>query len=1182
MSWLKKISDQRPLPLAPQRLAEDPVRAPKAKGVDPAEFAGAAVSEKVLQKYGANLKPAKADMNAIGQLAVTMRPHRALQFGHALDRFYGELGKFIDKMPDAEKAGATKLGVAALKGLVERVGASERIVASVETLSSLLFHGGPEAAPFPARAKTAQAEMNVLLDALEGRSGAGTLLLGFRNLTEAAVMQQKKTSFEARVGLWQAARDFLLGASPANGVTQAELGTLVGLYFSAAEKQKDPVKALAAAKKAALEPHAAGIAAARQQLEVGPQVAQGAPGHEAAKAVSAALSDLLAAHPAGPDALLGAVEQLAGAVFGRAPGMGAEEAAAHKHIAKVVRLVAGTAAAEPVLRFLAASPDLAKKPAAVAALATIKQPEQVAPGLLEAASAAKGRDTKALEDGLALLGRLPPPLAQGAALAVLPHLGQPHDGALVLATAQFARTADTLDPITRFASSYAVVHPQIAAHVGEQQTLGLAAALAAELDGQQDQRRAQFVGSAAAQVLALLPGVPLAKLATADRAGEAGILALVQKNAQGRQPLQYVSRLLQTLAAVRLPDDVKVVMARRALHVGSEVARLDRDPETVMPRILEDWAAALASPEQLQFALKGGKPIGVLARGQPSALGFLEAHAELPPELALTAGRHLSAEQLGWLVETIKNQRSHGKLRQLRDLVFGLVQQGRLDVLDAMRNSQSGGKALDAVLGHLVQEYRVGRLANVPLDQIKAGLEAGQDPMAEISAAQNAAALGAILPAGGPGLAKLDPEGVAALKRNEATLKSFLAFFPDGQKIWNLPTEVYKKPILDFLRGVAEGTLREYKYNHPVAAKQLEKLSPQAKELWSTEGVTAKAQAAAADGPELAEALPLLKGLPQMLAKVKLGTAEMPELAFDAASSAKLAGARDELVAQLRQVPKGSPEHRKASGALGPIVDRLALIELKLALDQALAQGNASASSVLLEVKAHLPSAARAVRRFGGAGIAEALMDLSERAGRIKTQPRQGLYAADEDRLDAYLTSFGAGSCIDPANGFNRPTIVEKMASGRYKMCRAMDGERPLARAFLRLLEIEVGNYKGPALWLDAPQATPNGNAGGEASMLMYRHAMTKAHAMGVPFFCTGGHVNQIAQEKGLPVQNLNVTVHLDKGVTGTHHTQYLGPIAPYGVGFGETDWNYGNQRAKDVHTMAGNVQVVMPPGMNL
>lgn len=1182
MTFLKNLSSHKNLGVPAAPVA---AKANKAGAGEAGAFAGAQISEKVITKFGANLQPLAPEMKAIGQVALAMRSHRALQLSHSLDRFYGDLGKLLDRLPERARVEAGRIAVGALAKVVDRVGTGERLVPAIETLSSLLFFAKPKEKELAKLAEESSIGMANLLDALEGRRGAGTLLLSFRNLSEVVTKDLEKVDIPRRSARWNAAVKFLLSASPAEGSTQGELGRLVGLYFEAAAAEPDPLRALERARVLAEAPFEGSRAALTAQLQVPPPVEEGHPGRAAHREISQALAEVLDRHRVGPESLFEAVEQVLAKVIEQSHGITADQLPAYRRLAELIREVAGQPCARSILDHLGHNlPNLVASPQAMEPLWDVATAAALPVALLASRAAELGRDVAPYEAGLAAMKRLGPTTGTAVALAVLPQLAGAHGAEVLLATAQFARTAETSEQVGRFVVSFAESYARLAAMVPREVAIELASALAAELDGKVDQARAQFFGQAALQVMALLPDVPIGKLARSERPQEAGLLALAPQNPQHRAPLAYVVRLLQVLAAARnVPEDTKVGLARRAIHIGNEVARLDRDPETVMPRILDDWAQTLGDPAQLHAALKPGKKAGVQGLGQGSTLGFLEAHGELPAEVALTAGRHLSTEQITWLSEVIQSQRSHGKIRQLRDLVFGLVEAGRPDLLEALRTGPAEGKAKEAVIGHVVQEYRSGRVAQLPFDQLRDGLNAGQDPIAPILAAQNAAALAAIFPAGA-GVAALSAEHVAELTQHQEALQAFLQFFPDGAQIWNLPSATFKQPLLEWLKAYAEGRIAEHKYGSALADKQLVTLSPAARALWAQEGVTAKAAVApAADGPEADETRTLLRGLAKSVGQVKLGSPAWPDLGFNAESMAKLSAARDQHLAALRAGQKGTPEHRANSKALGPIIDRLSLIELKLALDAATAADGFATDPVLRQVQVVLPSAARAIRRFGGASQAEVMLELAGRIKPEKPAAREGLYAADEDRLEAYLTSFGGGSCIDPVHGFNRPTIIEKMANPRYKMCRAMNGVQPQARSFLRLMSVEVGEYKGLALWLDSPQATPGGNIGQEQQMLMYRHALGKAMAMGVPFFCAGGYAPQVAQERGLGVEQLNVAVVLDRGVTGNHHTQYLAPIGQYGARWPDSTWNYGYSVAPALDQdlrLEAMVSVVFPAGL--
>ena len=84
------------------------------------------------------------------------------------------------------------------------------------------------------------------------------------------------------------------------------------------------------------------------------------------------------------------------------------------------------------------------------------------------------------------------------------------------------------------------------------------------------------------------------------------------------------------------------------------------------------------------------------------------------------------------------------------------------------------------------------------------------------------------------------------------------------------------------------------------------------------------------------------------------------------------------------------------------------------------------------------------------------------------------MFAADESRIDAFLTAFG-GSCIHPSTGFNRASLTELVVSSQYKMGRIMDGEKCIGRTIFRLLKVKLPNgYDGYALRMDKPVLPTN------------------------------------------------------------------------------------------------------------
>src|SRR5262249_27257037 len=87
-----------------------------------------------------------------------------------------------------------------------------------------------------------------------------------------------------------------------------------------------------------------------------------------------------------------------------------------------------------------------------------------------------------------------------------------------------------------------------------------------------------------------------------------------------------------------------------------------------------------------------------------------------------------------------------------------------------------------------------------------------------------------------------------------------------------------------------------------------------------------------------------------------------------------------------------------------------------------------------------------------------------------------------------------------------------------------------------------IGDYHGHTIWMDIPYTSGGDSYGIPADTIkqMYRHAMEKAMAMGVPFIFNGGATvgAEVAKELGYEAVVQDVTMNLDKGHTGLHQSE--------------------------------------------
>jgi hypothetical protein len=198
----------------------------------------------------------------------------------------------------------------------------------------------------------------------------------------------------------------------------------------------------------------------------------------------------------------------------------------------------------------------------------------------------------------------------------------------------------------------------------------------------------------------------------------------------------------------------------------------------------------------------------------------------------------------------------------------------------------------------------------------------------------------------------------------------------------------------------------------------------------------------------------------------------------------------------------------------------------------------------------------------------------------VKRSPRQGIYAADDDSLESWVTSFDAG-CIASKTGQNRPAQVEYISGAQYRMLRVCNGDVGLTRSMYRLYKTQMQGYNGHAIWMDAPMIVNRGQQPtADHYVLAFKHGIKKALAMGVPFMFSGPQGNQAAQQLGLQVQQMQVTMSIDKGNTGLHQCQgivgghyFVAWPSLHGCGYKTVP-----DEAQLTYDQAYNVSVIMPP----
>jgi hypothetical protein len=327
-----------------------------------------------------------------------------------------------------------------------------------------------------------------------------------------------------------------------------------------------------------------------------------------------------------------------------------------------------------------------------------------------------------------------------------------------------------------------------------------------------------------------------------------------------------------------------------------------------------------------------------------------------------------------------------------------------------------------------------------------------------------------------------------------------------------------------------------------IGKRQLDGLTREQIAIWMTDDVTGKRDPAQAERAEVKHAFTLLRGLKEALpVEVSLDGDGFEDLAWDRATLDRLRAQQSELVDALHANERGSEEHRRLSGQIGPINRRVAVLDLYLHLDEMLAEPP-DAVTALLAAKPLLESARSAVRRLGGRGSAEVIGQIRDATGTIQTSPREGRHVTDENTLDGYFRAF-TGGCLRVDNGSNKVSLIEHIAGAQYKIARGFNGDALEARGFARLYRFSFPGWTHKhGIQLDILREGGGGtNLNAETRRMMHEHMLAKAEAMGVPYLTSDDAALQLAEERGLEVlKSEKVAFHVDHGHTGLHHAQNI------------------------------------------
>ncbi len=984
-----------------------------------------------------------------------------------------------------------------------------------------------------------------------------------------------------RPALWREVGAFIENASPASGIDQAQAAELNLSVLEALSHAKDWRGALAAAQDKVTLHWAPAQTAAIEQLVQSAQAlgAAGAP-------LVNALVELLRLNPSGDQRLYTAAQNLMTAVVQNQARITDQNRPILEDIAAICLANARSPACATLLEhFSGQLHGMLNAPADVLAAARGHQAGRVALALIDAAVTVGGQDHAQLAAAEAALDDLSPALAARSALVLLRYVYNPAVAVpLAQGLADRARHAADQPELERFAQKFSSAHPVLFPMLGDE-----AGPIASELSRGYGAAIAyndvERVGQLAVAVREALPDVKLSGLITQDGAGRPGLADL--RGELRHDPVPLLAKLLAPIAELDRQDpEDRLELVRRAIQVARESAMVDRPIETAFPRIEDDWRFGLTEPKRLAFVGAAGSALAIRARSKREGLDFLRAHDRLPAELAFSAGRHLNQAQLGWLLSKIEGFRSHAQVRVMRDLVFASIESGRPDLLDAFIGTGLDQKSLMATAEMVAVELRQGRLQDLPIDLIVEKLEKDEDAIGAIRELRKGAP-GAGVPA--------TPAGQAELTRWKTELDTLIqATAPDIQ-VYSDKGKLWRDPLMSVIDAVGSENWPNWKAENEVGKRQLEGLSPAQIAVWMTDDLTAMSDPAQAERPEIKRAITLLKGLKLALPEevnlngdgfeglqdeghpakpgrrereglqdeghpakpgrrereglqdeghpAKPGRREREGLAWDRASLEKLRAEQAELVDAFHGTERGKAEHRALRRRLGPASRRIAALELALTIERVLADPTVDPVKSLLESKGALAAAESAVKTLGGRGCSQAIHQIRETAETIRSSPRDGRYAIDENSLEGFIQSFTGSSCLRPNGGSNQVSLIEHVASAMYKIARVVDAGTTEVRGFARLYRYTFPGFeRGHAIELDILRQ-PNGgqNAPPASVEALHEHMLAKAEAMGVPYLTSDPVALKLAEARGLRVlESQSVTFHVDHGHTGLHHAQNI------------------------------------------
>ncbi len=1111
-----------------------------------APLAEVGLDSKLVAQHGQDLGPAVGGLARLVAAGKNVPAWQSKSQDRVLQSSHKLLGALLSALPPAQRGAAAKESTEAWASLAENPAAKGRLPFAIacatglvdsalrlQSRSNLTFTPEQLAGLGASTAK----EVEGLLADNEGRDGRSTMLNLLPRLVEQLELGCQGLPGPQRAELVHDVRMFMQSALPVTGTSLSHAAELASAVSVEARKfPGDVAKILGGATKALAASRAPALKEAQGYIDHAPDPDPASLG--------VALHALVKAQIGGPSALFddaGKTKMEVGKLNHRAGADAAKKDAVLSLVGLIEQAGAGPSA-QAALDFIK-----------VYGRALVDNPAAAAP-LLEGL---KANDSKALAKGLLnTMAQLYPRVSGGTAtwdeaLAGLDNLGANQalatalahsavapkvqcDGDLIVALGQ--RTQEGKEQVGldlgEFAQRWAQSASSIA--VGPQRGLVLSAIVGqgsgAMVAAAQLRATAQLLKQLAPQ----LPNTDLTALVGDGPNGEPGLWALCDDQVGwANPPVQTLKMLLHAAQGAKIehPNDY----ARLAMRVAHGVAFIQNGAQRQIPRIVADFGVAAKEPAKLQGVAAPKNMVALRAAGaQTKLLTYVADNQSLPDDFVLTAGVHMTADQVAWASKRVDDAHGHDPVRMLRDCVFGCVELNRNDLVEALRTSPSEPKAISRVIEEVAQAFRVNAMAQLPVDILIAGLKAGADPVATAADAKGKAALAdlALDKVEGP----LSSAGLSEVAEQTANIAELITQYATGFKSMDPDIDMGKlRPVLDeVLKSVVQGTWPAPKYEDEVGKRQLAVLSPAQQAIWRSSTIVS-AQAAAApaqEGPLLNEALTLLAGLTKMIPE----QVTLPEgVSFDAECVTRLRGERDEALAGLRDTQKGSVEHRTLGKRAGELSKQLGLVELQVALSGLeLKENPPQAFKMLLPL---IPAAARALRKQGATGCASALKDVGymlQDLSPAPSAPGQGRWAADQDSLTAMIASHKSG-CLAKGDKRRRWGLAGSLADANTKMLRVFNGDKQVYRTFVRMLPVKIGKYEGPALFIEGPVADGGGN--GDDRKLLDKALMDKARQMGVP--AIGG--NPQAPDGWKVIPNTAIEITFDPGHTGVYHSDRTG-----------------------------------------